>query len=84
MSTGLKRGLWAALLLSCLGVGAYALRGAFAFGEPPITAATPSPAAAAAAAATVVFRIRFVGAAPDISPDPCRTSPLIAVNRRSP
>ena len=52
MSTGLKRGIWAALLLICLVVGAYALRGAFAFGEPPITAATPSPAAAAAAAAT--------------------------------
>ena len=49
MSTGLKRGIWAALLLICLAVGAFALRGAFAFGEPPITAATPSPAAAAAA-----------------------------------
>lgn len=52
MSTGLKRGIWAALLLICLVVGAFALRGAFAFGEPPITAATPSPAAAAATAAT--------------------------------
>ena len=40
--------------------------------------------APAVAAATVVFRMRFVGEAPDISPDPCRTRPLIAVNRRSP
>lgn len=48
MSTGLKRGIWAALLLICLAVGAFALRGAFAFGEPPITPATPSPAPAAA------------------------------------
>lgn len=50
MSTGLKRGVWAALLLICLAVAAFALRGAFAFGEPPITPATPTPAAASSSA----------------------------------
>ncbi len=38
--------------------------------------------APAVAAATVVFSMRLVGEAPDISPDPCPTRPLIAVNRR--
>ena len=50
------------------------------FASGAIGANTTAPAVAAA---TVVFRMRFVGEAPDISPDPCRTRPLIAVNRRS-
>ncbi|UQV17220.1 hypothetical protein MU852_09605 [Brevundimonas albigilva] len=40
--------------------------------------------APAAAAATVVFRMRLLARAPDISSKPLPQSPLIAVNRRSP
>lgn len=52
MSTTVKRAVWALLLLICLGVGAFALRGMFAFGDVPISAAPTVSARASTASST--------------------------------
>lgn len=52
MSTTVKRAVWALLLLICLGVGAFALRGMFAFGDVPISAAPTVSARASMASST--------------------------------